>query len=364
MEEKEKRSGGERTMDMVLTGLWTLIPLEYYAVVRPPFGLVRPLFSVYHTINPATSPPFLSFVFRQQPYNPTVLRLDSLLPILEFHTLNEKQKSSRKRTQAATESLRGEILGDQLWRGFRGSVKMFTNSVRQQRKPVLDVWHVPSELTVNVMCMNVSLRKCTRCEARWKRAPSTARTWLKRFLNNFKGMKDWMGKKNGLSGRGESKEAEGTRGPSPNAVCTLQRGTSELLVLRILKVFESQATTALSLLEEADATVGDGMMFTDGGARKMSRVGRQGRWRTVALTGLWTRYVVNNRYVASVAQFVRGECEGGSSSGSRCTKIMPKTTSSNGHRLPTTILWFLSSLPNSKRISRLRGETQSSRKTK
>ena len=65
-----------------------------------------------------------------------------------------------------------------------------------------------------------------------------------------------------------------------------KRGTSELLVLRILEVFESQPTTALSLLEEADATVGDGMMFTDGGARKMSRVGRRGRWRTVALTGL------------------------------------------------------------------------------
>lgn len=94
-----------------------------------------------------------------------------------------------------------------------------------------------------------------------------------------------MGGKNGLLGRGQSKEAEGTK-PSPNAVCTLQRGTSELLVLRILEVFESQAATALSLLEEADATVGDGMMFTDGGARKMSRVGRRGRWRTVALTGL------------------------------------------------------------------------------
>lgn len=94
-----------------------------------------------------------------------------------------------------------------------------------------------------------------------------------------------MGGKNGLLGRGQSKEAESTK-PSSNAVCTLQRGTSELLVLRILEVFESQPTTALSLLEVADATVGDGMMFTDGGARKMSRVGRRGRWRTVALTGL------------------------------------------------------------------------------
>lgn len=48
-----RREARERTMDMVLTGLWTLIPLEYYAVVRPPFWLVRRLFLAYHTINPA-----------------------------------------------------------------------------------------------------------------------------------------------------------------------------------------------------------------------------------------------------------------------------------------------------------------------
>lgn len=64
-----------------------------------------------------------------------------------------------------------------------------------------------------------------------------------------------------------------------------RRGRSELPVLRILRDLEPRATTALSLLEQADQ-VGDGMIFSDGGARKMSRVGRQGRWRTVALTGL------------------------------------------------------------------------------
>lgn len=122
-------------------------------------------------------------------------------------------------------------------------------------------------------------------------------------------------------------------------------------------------------LEEADATVGDG---TDASpvSRGVTGDGRytcrgvhadgQGRWRTVALTGLWTRYVVNNRYVAPVPQFVRAREEEREEHwvspflshlslspfrspffslsffplGSRDPKIMPKTTWSNGPRDP------------------------------
>lgn len=75
-------------------------------------------------------------------------------------------------------------------------------------------------------------------------------------------------------------------GSEARAPCVFyRRDTSGLLVLRILEDFEPQPTTALSLLEEADGRGWDDLRRWWGRKDEQGR-GRQGRWRTVALTGL------------------------------------------------------------------------------
>ena len=126
--ERKRKVVGERTIDMVLTGLWTLIPLEYYVVVRPPSGLVCPFLLVYHTINPASSSPSpFRTATKQQP------SFDTLRTLLSFRICNILHVSNLKDIHIYTYIyIYIIVLQGSTWPTlscvFRESLKMFTNS--------------------------------------------------------------------------------------------------------------------------------------------------------------------------------------------------------------------------------------------
>ena len=154
--------------------------------------------------------------------------------------------------------------------------------------------------------------------------------------------------KNGLSRRDRSKEAEGTK-PSPNAVCTLQKRhkrAPRLAHPRSLRI-TANYRFVLTWRGRRDGRGWDDVHRWWGKKDEQGRKARkvEDRCTDRALNPLCGKQQVRCICGAICKKRIRSR---GSSSGSRCTKIMPNTTSSNGHRpyYDTLASFFLAKFEN------------------